>query len=236
MKNNRDVSPKRRLERIDFISDLPSELRDKFVVFVTESVIRFDETSCGSTDRKFIFVRNADASKQHQVKFLNPEPPFVMNHGGYEIGTRRILKVPVVFKPTAPGTYSSFFLIITDTPSKSVIPTFLIGVAVKPKSKTTAEPMAALSSEQAILDSPTSCDTTNDGEAASRIKSQSDESFDECIKYTDETTAAVFANSSTVPWPSHSIANSESLFPGQTCTSTSIVETQYMPSGMLKKE
>ena len=105
-----------------------------------------------------------------KVKFLNPEPPFVMNHGGYEIGTRRILKVPVVFKPTSPGTYSSFFIIITDSPSKSVIPTFLHGVAVKPKSKTLAEPTAALSSEQTILESPTSCDTTNDGDIASRLK------------------------------------------------------------------
>ncbi|XP_075252842.1 uncharacterized protein LOC142344786 isoform X3 [Convolutriloba macropyga] len=157
----KEASPKKRLERIDLISDMSKEMRDKFVVTIDDATERltYEPTLVGSCNKKHVLIKNADSKKQHHVKFLNPEQPFVVNHEGlvYPIGARRILKVPITFKPTDPGFYSCFFLVITDSHQKSVIPIVLLGNAVEqPKQLRYAIEPLGLSCEQIIAASPRS--------------------------------------------------------------------------------
>ena len=65
--------------------------------------------------------------------------------------------MPITFKPTDPGFYSCFFLVITDSHQKSVIPIVLLGNAVEqPKQLRYAIEPLGLSCEQVIAASPRS--------------------------------------------------------------------------------
>ena len=59
-------------------------MRDKFVVTIDDATERltYEPTLVGSCNKKHVLIKNADSKKQHHVKFLNPEQPFVVNHEG----------------------------------------------------------------------------------------------------------------------------------------------------------
>ena len=227
----KDASPKKRLERIEFVSDLPKETREKFLVTIDETgeKISYEPTVVGTQVRKFVYIKNADGKKQHNVCFLNPEPPFVVNHESYVIGARRILKVPIIFKPTEPGTFSCFFLVITDTTLKMVLPVILHGTAVdKPKPLKFASEPLALSTEQLVAASPKFEREENSAKSEESIVIPEHSSLS--ITVSEPISARRVNSGSKKSSPSSVLsvmADSDITEIVSECASVSVVETQY---------
>ncbi|XP_041455677.1 uncharacterized protein LOC121408319 [Lytechinus variegatus] len=76
--------------------------------------LTFDLTSQGQAKRLTLMCKNTGREAQ-SVEFLNPEPPFYIQHHTHTIRAKHYVKVPISYKPKSPGKHQSFMVIHTQT-------------------------------------------------------------------------------------------------------------------------
>ncbi|KAM9489510.1 centrosomal protein of 192 kDa [Clarias gariepinus] len=86
-------------------------------VYAPQSLYTFPATRVGEVSTLKVNFRNNSANT-HELRFLSPSEPFYIKHSKYSLRTQHYINLPVQFKPTAVGLFSSLLLVQTDTDVK----------------------------------------------------------------------------------------------------------------------
>ncbi|XP_070574369.1 centrosomal protein of 192 kDa-like isoform X2 [Ptychodera flava] len=82
-------------------------------VVLPKQCLEFPTTEAGKVCKLKFPIKN-EGTSPHTLNFVNPRPPFYINHHSYLMKPRHYVSLPVSFKPERPGIYESLLVIATD--------------------------------------------------------------------------------------------------------------------------
>ncbi|KAK3551397.1 hypothetical protein QTP70_016635 [Hemibagrus guttatus] len=89
-------------------------------LYAPQTLYMFPATRVGEVSTLKVNFRN-NSCNTHELRFLSPSEPFYIKHSKYSLRTQHYINLPVQFKPTVVGQFSSLLLIQTDTDVKLTI-------------------------------------------------------------------------------------------------------------------